>query len=433
MSSVRSAKKNPQTRTPACRLHKPSGRAVVTLNGRDVYLGRYGSKAARVEYDRVIAEWLASGRRLPDEDDAQALTISELINLYRKHVERYYILPDGTATKEQTGIALAMRMLRERFGSVAVSSFGIRALKQYRLSLIERGFARTYVNDNVGRVKRLFRWAIEEEVCRPDAALLMLKGLREGEYGVHESDPVTDVAISKVEAVKPYLSRQVRAMVELQLLTAARPGEICQMRGADLNTDKAVWQYRPQTHKNKRRGKKRVIFLGKRAQAVVSEFLKPDLNAYLFSPADAVAEWQAAKRLARKSKVQPSQRDRRRRRPQRRPGERFTVSSYYRAIQRACEQAFEMPAEYQEPCGKARTPDKLTPEAKAWRKGKRSEWRKAHCWHPHQLRHTAATYIEGKFGKEAAQAALGHSSLRATDIYTHARDERAARIAAEVG
>ena len=52
-------------RIPRYRLHKPSGQAVVTLGYRDFYLGRFGSKASREEYDRRIAEWLANGRRLP--------------------------------------------------------------------------------------------------------------------------------------------------------------------------------------------------------------------------------------------------------------------------------------------------------------------------------------------------------------------------------
>ena len=47
---------------PSVRHHKPIGRAVVTLNGRDHYLGPWNSPEARVEYDRIVAEWLASGR-----------------------------------------------------------------------------------------------------------------------------------------------------------------------------------------------------------------------------------------------------------------------------------------------------------------------------------------------------------------------------------
>jgi hypothetical protein len=41
--------------TPSYRHHKPSGQAVVTLDGRDFHLGRPGSPESRAEYDRLIA------------------------------------------------------------------------------------------------------------------------------------------------------------------------------------------------------------------------------------------------------------------------------------------------------------------------------------------------------------------------------------------
>ena len=73
-------------RTPSLRRHKPSGQAVVTLDGQDHYLGPWPAALAqaaadrREAYDRLIAEWLASGRRLPaPRRDAPALTVNELI------------------------------------------------------------------------------------------------------------------------------------------------------------------------------------------------------------------------------------------------------------------------------------------------------------------------------------------------------------------
>ena len=53
------------TKLPSYRHHKSDGRAVVTLDGRDVYLGKYGTPESRAEYDRVVAEWLAAGRSRP--------------------------------------------------------------------------------------------------------------------------------------------------------------------------------------------------------------------------------------------------------------------------------------------------------------------------------------------------------------------------------
>ena len=50
---------------PEYRKHKASGRAIAALAGRDCYLGPDGTKTSRAEYDRLVDEWLASGRRPP--------------------------------------------------------------------------------------------------------------------------------------------------------------------------------------------------------------------------------------------------------------------------------------------------------------------------------------------------------------------------------
>ncbi len=38
-------------------------------------------------------------------------------------------------------------------------------------------------------------------------------------------------------------------------------------------------------------------------------------------------------------------------------------------------------------------------------------------WHPHQLRHTAATELRKKYGVEMVRAVLGYAHLAATEIY----------------
>ena len=47
---------------PKYRKHKRSGQAVVTICGIDHYLGPHGTKASKLEYDRLITEWFAAGR-----------------------------------------------------------------------------------------------------------------------------------------------------------------------------------------------------------------------------------------------------------------------------------------------------------------------------------------------------------------------------------
>ena len=49
------------TRQPSYRQHKASGQAVVTIDGKDIYLGRYGTPASKAAYDRTIKEWLGNG------------------------------------------------------------------------------------------------------------------------------------------------------------------------------------------------------------------------------------------------------------------------------------------------------------------------------------------------------------------------------------
>ena len=80
-------------RHPKYRKHKVSGQALVTLNGKDIYLGRYGSKESRDEYDRVIAEWLVR-RKQPDA--TTDLTVTELIADFLDYADRYYRRADGT-------------------------------------------------------------------------------------------------------------------------------------------------------------------------------------------------------------------------------------------------------------------------------------------------------------------------------------------------
>ena len=72
---------SPSSRVPSYRRHKPTNQAVVTINGQDVYLGKWNTAASKAEYDRLIAEFLANGRRLSDSNDR---TVVELPAAYTR-------------------------------------------------------------------------------------------------------------------------------------------------------------------------------------------------------------------------------------------------------------------------------------------------------------------------------------------------------------
>src|SRR6185437_1706905 len=138
-------------------------------------------------------------------------------------------------------------------------------------------------------------------------------------------------------------------------------------------------------------------FLGPQAQAVLRPWLRTDLSAYLFSPREAMEEYRAEQRRNRKTPVQPSQRSRSKRSPAKSPGDSYTVESYRRALAYGCKRAG-------------------VPK-----------------WHPHQLRHNAATRLRKEFGLDVARIILGHSSPVVTEIYAEADREKALAVIGKIG
>lgn len=104
---------NPKTsddsspRIPKMCRHKGSGRAVVRLDGRDHYLGRWGTRQARTRYRQVIGEWLAA----LDGDSDPPETIGVLASLYWRHVRRRY-RKAGRLTSEAEAARQAQRRRR---------------------------------------------------------------------------------------------------------------------------------------------------------------------------------------------------------------------------------------------------------------------------------------------------------------------------------
>jgi integrase len=215
-------------------------------------------------------------------------------------------------------------------------------------------------------------------------------------------------------------------MTQLQRLTGVRPGEVCMMRACDLDTSGDVWLYRPGSnlgpvgqHKTAHHGKHRIVALGPKAQEIVRQFLPMNTTDFLFSPAKALEEMRADMRGKRKTKVPPSQQNRRQKRPLWTPGKRYKTSSYAYCIRRACVRADR------------------DARSKAIENGMDPEVAEDRVfvphWHPHQLRHTHATEVRRRFGLEAAQVSLGHSQANVTQIYAERDLSLAVRVATQIG
>jgi hypothetical protein len=103
------------------------------------YVGRYGSKQAKAEYDRLIGEWLESGRQLLTA--GAGLAVNELMVRYMRFVEGYYV-KDGRPTSEQDSIRQALRPVKNLYGHTLAKDFGPLALKAVRREMVKHRIVR---------------------------------------------------------------------------------------------------------------------------------------------------------------------------------------------------------------------------------------------------------------------------------------------------
>lgn len=407
--------------------HKPSKQAVVYWGGRAVYLGPHGSAESHQRYQEFLAEWHAwrhnqlatkqqekkRSRRSAEQElksvvtpeslrmkrrRSLPVTLDELIFVYREHARRYY-RKDGRVTREAGLVEEITRELGLRHGSTDPEEFGSADLIGLREQLLkEKDWCRDYLNKQVKRIKVMYKWAAQMELCTPAAyeRVKMVTGLRKNYEGTREGKGVQCVDDAHVEATLPHLPPLVADMVRLQRLTAARPGEICALRPCDLERGAKVWLYRPESHKTEHFEVPRVIPIGPRAQAVLVPYLDRAPDKHCFCPKDSVAAYRKrvgenrATRRRRAAKEAPKQ-------PKVAPQEKYLTASYRIAIRRACK--------------KAGVP----------------------VWTPNQLRHNAATKIRKQYGLEAAQVVCGHTQADVTQIYAERDMEKAIEVAEALG
>src|SRR5712691_9822111 len=114
-----------------------------------------------------------TGRRVPEKAIRGGLSVNELIRIFWLHVEEHYRRPDGKATPEQDEYKRALRPAAHLYGNVSVSDFGPLSLKAVRQLMVDgyshpkygpqSGLARGVVNQRINRVRRMFKWGVEQE------------------------------------------------------------------------------------------------------------------------------------------------------------------------------------------------------------------------------------------------------------------------------
>ena len=384
----------PRLRTAVPKLNKhATGQAFIKVGGQQVYLGRYGDPLTQEKYDRTVAVWLANGRRLPvadPADDCQTITVSMMLADYLKSIEGRYGHSDTEAIKSVVAV------MRRLYGSSPAADFGPNNLRACRAEMKRKGWCRTYINKQCRRLRAIFRWAVSHELAPEGviAKLASVEPLKRGE--ARDNAPVKPVDRSDIRRVRRLVPRQVRALLDLQLLTGARADELVRLRPIDIITKGEVWTATLTEHKTAHHGKTRVLYFGPRAQKVLAEFMRPNrpTTAYLFSPREAFAE---SKQKDAKGSRRPNQKPNPRK-SKRTIGNCYTTSSYRQTIHRACRAVG------------------------------------IKTWGPHRLRHNAATMLRRQYGIEAAQVILGHAMGSAiTEVYAEANHEKAKNIIRKIG
>lgn len=235
--------------------------AYTRVDGRTVSLGRHGTPESRDRFERIRSEWEAA-HESREQAAPSRLTVAELAEQYLDH----------------ESCRLAARRITDKtfhaagYAGVPANRFGPRALKeiQQRLAVTpcrsHRGryrghddsptLSRTEVNRRVNGVRRIFRWAVSEEIV-PAATLASLEtvsGLRAGE--ARDNPPRTAADPRVVDATATALEAEghagIAAVIRLLRWTGCRPDEICRLTVQDVATTPDGLELQFREHKTRK-------------------------------------------------------------------------------------------------------------------------------------------------------------------------------------
>jgi integrase len=419
---------------PQVRLHRASKQGLVRINGRPLYVGRYGTPEANARYIELMIEHgylpgpatatepSPAAPAAPSEPvampagDAQlpaGLTVGEVCTLYMRDIEA--TARGGRRSGKYSKALAASRAIRP-LAAMPAAEFGTRAMLDVRKRLIstpasnrkpdEHGkvptLCRRYVNEVIGHIRRMFDWAVLHELVPNDraAALAVVKPLRRGDdHNARETKRRKPVRPSIVKATLPYMTAEVADLIWFIRLTGCRPSEAARMRLCRIfDRDRPVWRYVPKRHKTAHKGKSRHVPIGPQAQAIVQAHTAGrGERDYVFTPKRSVPSRKAHDGVI---PIEP-------RRPTAHAREAFNKDGIVQAVRRAIARA-----------NKERKATGKTPLPH---------------WTPYQLRYRRLREIRKAAGREAAQATAGHTRETMTEHYAPANWGRAARAALHGG
>lgn len=354
-----------------------------------------------------------SGSCGQDAFDGEIRTIAALSRVFLQYAEEYYRGADGVVTEEPQNVRYSLKPVIEMYATLELTEFGPLKLIEVRNKMISLNWSRGLINQRIGRIKRMFKWAVSRQLISPLVyqGLMSIEGLKQGRSGARETAPVMPVDEKYVYAILPYTTPVIASMLELLLFTGMRPGELVIMRPCDIDRSGEIWHYKPESHKTQYRGKERIISIGPKGQEILRPYLLREAESFCFTPADSERQRRAKLTENRKTPLSCGNTvgSKMKKMPTRKPGAVYNTDSLRKAAR------YAMTARRKEIRANGGDADKEMP-----------------YWTLYQLRHTAATNVRREMGYESAGATLGHTKMSATEVYAERNqglaDEAARRL-----
>jgi hypothetical protein len=137
-----------------------------------------GSRYATTDYAvatecarQLLQEYLFK-KDVPLQGDVRI--IPDLVRAYMAFAKEYYVDPEGKPTQEPVHIKCTLEVLLDCFPSLPVDEFGPLRLKEVREIMIAKKWCRNQINQRIGRIRRMFKWAVSEQIVSP----VILHGVR---------------------------------------------------------------------------------------------------------------------------------------------------------------------------------------------------------------------------------------------------------------
>ncbi len=155
----------PKAMLPKYEFHV-SGQARVRFCGKDYYLGKFGTPESYAKYHALVGEYLQNGKQPPAVPNSsggdkehlgeQPIRIRDVTADFR-----YRVLPRYDSDQGQYNrFSNLCDLLDKRHGSESPDAFGPRKLEEIRDLFIRDGNCRSYVNQKVRLIVRIFRHGV---------------------------------------------------------------------------------------------------------------------------------------------------------------------------------------------------------------------------------------------------------------------------------